>query len=177
MKIDVTKIEGYADMTAEQKLAALEGFEYDDHTADAAKYKKAAEDWKKKHDARLTDDEKRAQELAEMKAEVAALKRDKLISGYRADFLSQGYDETLAAETASALADGNMEMVFANQKKFLAGYRQKVEADLLNATPRPAGGSGAPGADYPKLIADAQAVGNTAAVAYYTRLQAQEAQN
>ena len=33
-KIDTSKIEGYAEMTPEQKLAALEGFEYEDNSAE-----------------------------------------------------------------------------------------------------------------------------------------------
>ena len=43
-KIDVSTIDGYADMTAEEKLAALEAFEFDDHSselADLEKYKDA----------------------------------------------------------------------------------------------------------------------------------------
>ena len=38
-KIDTSKIEGYQDMTAEQKLAALEGFEYEDNSAELEKHK------------------------------------------------------------------------------------------------------------------------------------------
>lgn len=41
MKIDTSKIEGYAEMTPEQKLAALEGFEYEDHAAELEKQKAA----------------------------------------------------------------------------------------------------------------------------------------
>ena len=39
-KIDTNLIEGYADMTPEQKLAALEGFEYEDNTAELERQKK-----------------------------------------------------------------------------------------------------------------------------------------
>ena len=40
-KIDTSKIEGYADMTPEQKLAALEGYEYEDNAAELEKQKNA----------------------------------------------------------------------------------------------------------------------------------------
>lgn len=40
-KIDVTKIEGYEQMTPEQKLAALEGFEYEDNAAEVERLKNA----------------------------------------------------------------------------------------------------------------------------------------
>lgn len=55
-KIDTSKIEGYANMTPEQKLAALEGFEYEDNSAELEKQKNAlskanseAAEWKRKH--------------------------------------------------------------------------------------------------------------------------------
>ena len=41
-KIDVSKIEGYAEMTPEEKVAALEAHEYDDLSAEVEKYKNAA---------------------------------------------------------------------------------------------------------------------------------------
>lgn len=57
-KIDTSKIEGYAEMTPEQKLAALEGFEYEDNSAELEKQKNAlskanseAAEWKRKHNA------------------------------------------------------------------------------------------------------------------------------
>lgn len=41
-KIDITKIEGYDKMTPEEKLAALEAFEYEDNSSELEKYKNAA---------------------------------------------------------------------------------------------------------------------------------------
>ena len=35
-RIDVSTIDGYANMSAEEKLAALEAYEYDDHSAELA---------------------------------------------------------------------------------------------------------------------------------------------
>lgn len=40
-KIDTTKIAGYSDMSAEEKLAALEAFEYEDSAPDLQRYKDA----------------------------------------------------------------------------------------------------------------------------------------
>ena len=40
-KIDTTKIAGYSDMSAEEKLAALEAFEYEDSVPDLQRYKDA----------------------------------------------------------------------------------------------------------------------------------------
>lgn len=41
-KIDTTLIEGYESMNAEEKLAALEAFEYDDYSSEVQRYKNAA---------------------------------------------------------------------------------------------------------------------------------------
>ena len=67
-KIDTSKIAGYAEMTPEQKLAALEGFEYEDNLAELEKQKNAvskanseAAEWKRKHNALLSEDEKKKQ--------------------------------------------------------------------------------------------------------------------
>lgn len=109
-KIDTSKIEGYANMTPEQKLAALEGFEYEDNSAELEKQKNAlskanseAAEWKRKHNALLSEEEKKKQEdadkLAQMEQELADLRKGKTVSEYKAKFVAQGYDEALAEET------------------------------------------------------------------------------
>ena len=152
-KIDTTKIEGYDKMTPEQKLAALEGFEYEDNAAEVERLKSAnskanseAAEWKRKHNALLTEDEKKKQEdadaLATMQKELDDLRKDKTVSEYKAKFIAQGYAEELAAETAKALADGDTAKVFANQQKFLEDYAKTVKADALKKTPKPPAGDG-----------------------------------
>lgn len=185
--IDTSKIEGYADMTPEQKLAALEGYEYEDNAAELEKQKNAlskanseAAEWKRKHNALLSEEEKKKQEdadkLAQMEQELADLRKAKTVSEYKAKFVAQGYDETLAEETAQAYADGDSAKVFANQSKFLEEYAKKVKADALKKTPKPTPGAGSGGGviDYDKKIEEAQKNGDLAAVAYYNRLRAQE---
>lgn len=155
-KIDVTKIEGYEDMTPEEKLAALEAFEYDDNAAELDKYKKAATkanteaaEWKRKHKELLTEDERnklaRDEELAELHSELEHLKKDKLVSGHKAEFLALGYDDALASVTAQAMADGDMATVFANQKKFLETHDKTLKTELLKKTPKPPAGGGTDG--------------------------------
>lgn len=153
-KIDTTRIEGYADMTPEQKLAALEGFEYEDNAAELEKQKSAlskanseAAEWKRKHNALLTDEQRKKQdrdeELESMKKELAGLRKEKTISEYQAKLISQGYDEALAGATAAAMESGDMAAVFANNQKFLDAYAKKIVADKLKKTPRGAdGGTG-----------------------------------
>lgn len=186
-KIDTSKIAGYAEMTVEQKLAAMEAFEYDDNAGTVAKLtddlktaQKDAADWKKKHDDRLTDDERNriAAEEAQkaMKDELETLRRDKTVSGYKAKFLAQGYDEKLAGDTAEALADGNMEKVFSNQQKFNLAREEKWKNDNLGGTPRPPAGTGGEGIDYAKEIENARSHGDYAQMAYLMRKQ-QESKN
>lgn len=184
-KIDTSKIEGYDKMTPEQKIAALEGFDHPDpdytgyvkkDTFDATASELAA--LKKKNREQLSEEERKSQEAAEklanMEKELNGLRKDKTVSEYKAKFLAQGYPEELAAATALALADGDTATVFANQQKFLDEYTKTVKAENLKNTPRPPAGSGSEGGDYAKKIEEAQSSGDMAAVAYYTRLQAQQ---
>ena len=186
-KIDTSKIEGYADMSAEDKLKALEAFEYEDNAAELERQKNAlskanseAAEWKRKHNALLSEEEKKKQEdadkLTQMEQELEELRKGKTISEYKAKFVAQGYDEALAEDTAKALADGDSAKVFANQGKFLEDYAKKVKADAIKKTPEPSGGSGSGGGaiDYNKKIEEAQKNSDFAAVAYYTRLKAEE---
>lgn len=184
-KIDTSKIPGYAEMSAEDKLKALEAFEYDDNATEVERLKGAvskanseAAGWKKKHNELLTEDERKKQEdadaLANMKKELDELRKDKTVSEYKAKLISQGYDEALASDTAQAMADGDTAKVFANQGKFLEDYAKKVKADAMKKTPKPPAGDGSSDIDYSKKIEEAQQSGDMAAVAYYTRLKAQE---
>lgn len=182
-KIDTSKIEGYENMTAEQKLAALEAYEYEDNTAEVDRLRNAvskanseAAEWKRKHRDLLSEDEQKkqadAEHLAEVEKQLAELQKEKKISDYTAQFISTGYDAKLAAETAKALAEGDTNTVFANQQKFMESYSKKLKADALRDTPRPPAGD--PGnVDYAAKIDEARKANDMAAMAYYTRLQAQ----
>jgi hypothetical protein len=150
-KIDVSKIEGFEAMTPEEKLNALLAFEYEDNTSELERYKSAvtkanseAADWKKKHNALLTAEElakqTRDDEVSSLKDKIAELEKKEAISVHKAKFLGLGYDEALAEATAKALHEGDMETVFANQKKFNDNYAKKIEADLLKGTSNPPAG-------------------------------------
>ena len=162
-KIDTSKIAGYAEMTVEQKLAAMEAFEYDDNagtvaklTRDLATAQTSAADWKKKHDDRLTDEEKNRLDAEEtlntLRAERDNLLKEKNIAGYKAKFLARGYDEKLAGDTAEALANGEMEKVFANQQKFNTARAEALKAEWLKETPRPPAGAGVEGMTKEKFL-------------------------
>lgn len=152
MKISTEKIEGYADMTLEQKLAALEAYEVDD--PDLTGYvtkemfdKTASElsNTKKQLREKMSADEIKAKEDAEKMEEIIkerdALLREKNIATNKAKFLSLGYDENLANDTAEAMVNGELDKVFANQKKHLEAVEKKIRADVLKDTPSPEGGN------------------------------------
>lgn len=158
MKINTASIEGYADMTPEEKIAALEAFEYEDANEEIDKYKKAvskanseaaenkrkAAEWKTKHDSLLSDEEKKQQEANDlqekMQKELEELRKEKTISGLKAQFLALGYDEALAGESAQAMADGKTDVVFENSKKFIAAHDKTFKASLMDDTPGPKSG-------------------------------------
>lgn len=182
-KIDVSKIEGYKDMTAEQKVAALEAMSLPE--PDLSGYVKKdvfdktaselAQSKKKLTDA-MSEEDKKKQESADLIAKlqetVATLTKEKQISEYKAQFLAQGYSDTLALDTATALAGGDTAKVFANQLVFQEEFKKKILADAMqsNSTP-PAGGNPGVELDYSKRIEDAMNRGDMVTVAALTREQ------
>ena len=146
------RIAGYAEMSAEDKLKALEALEEADNSAELERMKNAvskanseAAAWKKKHNELLSEEERKKQEqadhLAQVEKELADLRKEKTVSEYAAKFLGMGYEESLAKETAQAMADGDTEKVFANQVKFNDALKKSAIAGKLKSTPRPGVGS------------------------------------
>lgn len=138
-----------------------------------------AADYKKQLRTKQTDDEaaeaERKANMEKLTQENADLKRSIALSEKKAKLLGMGYDEQLADSTATAMVDGDMDTVMANQSKYLEAQKKDILADKMKKIPRPAGGSeNTGGADYQKKIAEAQASGDYTAAAYYTRLMAQE---
>lgn len=141
-----------------------------------------AADYKKQLRGKQSEDEANAaaqkEEHDRLAQENADLKRSIALSERKAKLLAMGYDESLATETATAMVDGDMDKVMANQSKYLEVQKKANQADHMRKTPRPAAGSeNTGGTDYAKKIAEAQASGNMTAAAYYTRLKSQEEAN
>lgn len=147
-------IEGYADMTAEQKLAALEALDQPEVKPDpeAAKLKtqlskanSEAAELKRKLQEKMTEEEKRKEQEEEERKKIleenAALKKDKMVASYKASYLAMGYDEATAEASAKAMADGDMAAVFANQKAFQEAHDKAVLAGAVKTTPTPPAGT------------------------------------
>lgn len=154
MKIDTLKIVGYDEMSAEEKVKALESFEievesnkkYDDLKKRFDEVASEAADYKKKYKATLSEKEQleleQAEKQAKMEAELQEFKYEKDLSANKANYIALGYDEELATETAKALLDGDLNKVFENQKKFNEIKTAELRKELLKSTPKPPAGKG-----------------------------------
>ena len=151
MKADTTTIDGYNEMSVEEKLAALEGFEFEDNAGEIERLKSAiskankeAADWKKKHNELLSEDERQrtaaAEEVEQMKRELDELKKEKAMSQYKAKSLALGMDDAISDAVAKALADGDTDGLFKQLTKFIKLHDEQREVDALKDTPRPEGG-------------------------------------
>ena len=151
MKIDTSKINGYEQMSAEEKLKALEAYDMEFDTSGYVKkdmFDKSASELsalKKQLKEKMSEEEqakaKADEELQNMKAELEELKREKAIQNNTNQFLALGYEKELAEKTAKALYEGDMQVVFANQKTFQENLLKKERADILKDTPRPETGN------------------------------------
>ena len=141
-------IPNYENMTTEEKLAALEAYEPDmsAYVAKSVFDKKASEaaDLSKQLKARMTEEEAKAAKEAEEKEQLMArlkeLEKEKVVNTYTNSYLAMGYDEKLAKATADAMANGDMDTVFKNQKLHIDAREKALKADLLNQTPPPVEG-------------------------------------
>ena len=151
MKIDTSKIEGYEELTAEEKVQALEQFEMEEDAKELEKAKKniarangEAADWKRKYKAleEQSAGEKTASETAleQLQAEVKQLQKEKKESEHKANFLSLGYEEDLAREAAKALIDGDMPAFFECQKKHNINFKKNIEKEAVMNMSTPKGG-------------------------------------
>lgn len=174
-------------MTVEEISTALEtiGVAAPSGDDDIDKLKRAltkansdAANFKKQLRERQTAEENAQQEQAEMLEKLtqqnAELTRKIALSEKTTKLLAMGYDEALALDTATAMVDGDMDKVMANQATYLDAQKKAFNADQMRKTPRPSGGSATGGVDYAKLIEEANASGDVTRAAYYTRLQAME---
>lgn len=168
--IDTSTIIGYADMTAEEKLAALESFEYNDGSAEIEKLRanvskanSEAADYRKKLNARMTEEEKlkverdeeaeRQKEEAEkwrsemtaqneeLQKKINALTQEANIAKYSAEFSKLGADAKIAAEMAESFCKADFTKFASGLATFLKAVKQSVEADVMRNTPQPDNGS------------------------------------
>lgn len=175
-KIDTTKIEGYETMSAEEKLAALEGFEmpepdYSGWIQKDVFDKTASELAKAKKDRNGAEKEK-----GDLEARLVELERKDKISTTKDKYIANGFSVELAQATAEAFVDGDMDAVLENLTKHATDVATAAKDEKLHSTPKPPAGGGS---DFGKIDYDAEkekalAEGNFAKAAYYERMKIEE---
>lgn len=121
MKIDTSTIQGYAEMTPEQKIAYFEGYEFNDNASELAKLQEALkksnaenaerkrkeEEYKRNEQARMTDEQKKALADKEMQESFAKaqeeiklykLKEELIESGFTADEVKKLIENNCSAK-------------------------------------------------------------------------------
>ena len=154
MKIDTSKIPGFENLPKEAR-EAISGMDFSD-PVDMSKYveksvfdRKASEaaELSKQLKSKMTEAESAAAERAanekNIMEELETLRKEKVVSEYKAKFLGLGYAEQLASDTAVALADGKMDVVFANQQKHNESLKAAIDAENLAKGKRPPAGKDA----------------------------------
>ena len=150
-KINTAAIEGYAEMSAEDKLKALEEYEFETpapakENEEVTKLKSAlskanseAADWKRQLREKQSEQERAEAERAEREAaveeELRTLRRDKTVSGFIAQYLALGYTQELALKAAEATADNDAATIMSCQQEYLAAKTKELEAAALNKQP------------------------------------------
>ena len=135
-----------------------------------------ASNYKKQLREKMSADEKAKAETEEMINSLTAqnkeLKRTIDFTQNKSQLLGLGYDDDMATETANAMIDGDISLVFANQKKFLENQRKQIEKEIYKNQPRPeqVGNGDKPNVDYKSKIAEAKSM---AEAVYYTRAEQQ----
>ena len=98
-------------------------------------------EWKKKHREAMSEEERKAQEAADLLKQLqernAELERESGIAKHKAKFLGMGYEEALANDAATAMVDGDTEKLFSCQQKHQEALEKKIRADVLKGTPKP----------------------------------------
>ena len=149
MKVDVNKIAGYADMSAEEKLKALEEYDFElpkQDDSEITKLKSAlsksnseAAEYKRQLRERQTEEEKKEAERKEREEatekELITLRKDKAVKELEAQYLAAGYSPELASASALAQVDGDTATVMKNQLAFIEQTKKDLEAEALKKQP------------------------------------------
>lgn len=177
-KIDTSKIEGYDAMSAEEKLAALEAYDFGDVVAKATLDRATSEaaEWRRKYNSTLSEAEQARiaaeEEHQATQARLAELERKEQISMRRDSFMASGYAPELALRAATSFVDGDMDAVLLSLTEHAQSVAKKAADAVLHDTPTPpAGGQITPTIDYQQKAAEAASVGDFARAAYYQRQQ------
>lgn len=148
-KFDASKISGFDGMTAEEKVAALLGqeFEVEQQTdpdlnklkaalsksnSEAAEYKRLLREKQTEAERAEAD---RAEQLKAMQDELASYRNKERISSNTAKLMAAGYDAETADQMAKMLPEGVPDEYFQATKSFLDAQRKNAEIAALGKQP------------------------------------------
>ena len=105
-----------------------------------------ASEWKKKFQAKLSDEEKAKSEQDEANAalqkELEELRTERNVANHKAQFVDMGFEAALAQETAKALNDGDTAKLFDGIRKFIATHDKQLKENAFRQNPTlPSGGN------------------------------------
>ena len=146
-KLGVAYIEGMTDDQVFEALTKRQG----ELTAEKNKYESEAKtnkglvdkysseiaSFKDKEKARMTDEEKRAEETKQMLEEIANLKKEKSVSEKKAKYIKLGYNEEVAEKVALGEIEG--QDVSEYHAEFLKAHDELLKKQLMKDNPSPNG--------------------------------------
>lgn len=144
--------EDVVEKSAEEKLAELEAklaeaeaqnknlkATLSEKNSENATKKREIEEWKNKYNSTLDEAQqaelKRKEIEEERNRRLEELERKAMVSDYKAMYLSLGYSDELAQQSAEAKYDKNDDVLFANQKAFLEEKEKAIRAELIKEQP------------------------------------------
>jgi hypothetical protein len=182
-QFDVSQIEGFDGMTAEEQVKALLGAEipeavdlskfvskevYDKSISDLnSKNKKLKDQMNEEQQKKLADEEAKqqeAQKFADLESKYQELLKNSTLKEHTISLNGLGFDDKLAADTAAAIVDGDAAKLFKNMKTFLEGFRKSVEKELMDKNPGVNGnGGGGSSKEEDKAVELAKSIGKVGA--------------
>lgn len=148
-KIDTSTIEGFDEMSAEDKLNALMGYEFEvpktDNTeverlkASLSKANSEAAEWKRQYRQTQTEQERASaeaqEELKRVMEENRLFKERDRISSYKNKLMTAGMDAETADVMANSLPEGVGDEYFAAYKSFIEAKTKEIESAALSKQP------------------------------------------
>lgn len=147
-KFDTSKIEGYSELTAEQKVAILENFDFEagDPTIESlksaiSKANSEAAGLKRKlneqTNSALEASKESEQTIQALKDQLAGLVKANDRANYKAELIAGKYDEETASKLADLLVEGKASDVIATLKGLRDSLKNDVRSELVQETGRP----------------------------------------
>ena len=157
MKINTTLIENYENLSAEEKVKALEDYEiqedfsgyvkkslFDEKMSEFASYKKKymetlSEEQKKSLEKQEKELELQRQ-IAELQEKVRVGERERSISNIKAKWLGRKADESLAERIANATVDNNIDELGKLMDEYTLAQTKNIQRDMMGKDPTPPAG-------------------------------------